>query len=86
MDLKSCNRQLNRMEKIPAEIEVELDNITLAWTQRWLLFLTAMENILADIDKHNASANITVTNAEDKHRLLRRAYSSEGGDLDLTAS
>lgn len=30
-----------------------------------------MEIIVADKDKHNASAKITVTNAEDKDRLLK---------------
>lgn len=53
-----------------AEIEKGSDNITLAWTPGWLFSPTTMGNILADEDKHNASAKVTVTNIKDKDRLL----------------
>lgn len=71
MDLREYGRQPNRMEKIQAEIKAGPDNITLAWTLRWLLSPTAIGNILTNEDKHNTSAKVTVTGAEDKDRLMK---------------
>lgn len=53
------------------QIEAVPDNITLAWTFRWLLSSTAMENILANEKKHNRCAKVTIPNAEEKDRLLK---------------
>lgn len=54
-----------------AEIEAGQDIIPLSWTPKLLLSPMAMENILVDEDKQKQSAKITVTNAEDKDRLLK---------------
>lgn len=54
-----------------ANIEAGPDNITLAWTPRWLLPLTVMGNILTDEDKHDVSVKIMVINAEDRDRFLK---------------
>lgn len=71
MYLDRYGRHQNRMKRIHAEIEVKPDNITPAWNPRGLLSSTRMGNILADEDKHNPSTKITVTNAEDKGRLVK---------------
>lgn len=59
------------MTKMQAEIEVAPENIVLIWFPRWLLSPTAIENIFVDEEKQNASAKITLTNAEDKDKLLK---------------
>lgn len=73
MNINRYGQQPKGMEKIQAEIKAGPDNITLAWIPRWLLSPTSIREILADEDKHNASVKITVTNAEDKDRLLKNS-------------
>lgn len=54
-----------------AEIKVKQVNIVLALTERQLLTVRAITSILADEDKHAASAKITVTSAVDKETLIK---------------
>lgn len=61
------------MERIQAEIETGTDNITLAWTPRWLLSSIAIGNILADEDKHNARTKVTFTSGENNDKFLKNS-------------
>lgn len=71
VDIDRYGLQQDGMAKMHAEIKMGPDNIVLAWSQRWLLSLNTIENILTDEDKQNASAIITIINAEYKDKLLK---------------
>lgn len=71
VDLDRCSRQPKGMEKIQAVFKIGPDSIILTWTSRQLLSPMTMEKIIANEDKHNPSAKITITNEEDKDKLPR---------------
>lgn len=66
------------METIQFEIEAGPNNVILAWTLRWFPLPTPMENILANAEKHNASAIIPVMKTGEKDKLLNTSLLFEG--------
>lgn len=69
------------MERMTARIKVRLDDFTLAYTSRWLLFPTVIKIILADTDKPNVSTKITFTNMNDEDRFLKNGPNSRKLEL-----
>lgn len=56
---------------IQAKIESGNSNIKFTWTPNWLLLLTAMEIILADLEKRTVKVKITVTCVENQDSTLK---------------